>query len=200
MRRFLIQGVLPLLFMCIPVLAAGLVFLAIPTDATTFFIDQLMGNRVGSHVAYMDWLILSLGSALFVLQMMLCWRAFRWRRTGFDSGADRWINHLSQAAEWFPMLGGHEGSGVVEEVGPEVNTLKPGDHVAISFFPACGNCRWCSTGHTYLCNVGADIRPVSQFLATVLRSVNYLVEKTRPCFGANGMNCRALGAAIARRP
>ncbi|MCV7354180.1 NDMA-dependent alcohol dehydrogenase [Mycolicibacterium fluoranthenivorans] len=59
--------------------------------------------------------------------------------------------------EWFPMLGGHEGSGIVEEVGPGVTTLKPGDHVAISFFPACGNCRWCVTGHTYLCDVGADI-------------------------------------------
>lgn len=59
--------------------------------------------------------------------------------------------------EWFPMLGGHEGSGVVESVGPEVKTLKPGDHVAISFLPACGNCRWCVTGRTYLCDVGADI-------------------------------------------
>jgi S-(hydroxymethyl)glutathione dehydrogenase/alcohol dehydrogenase len=59
--------------------------------------------------------------------------------------------------EWFPMLGGHEGSGVVEQVGPEVKTLEPGDHVAISFFPACGNCRWCVTGHTYLCDVGANI-------------------------------------------
>ncbi|WP_137147731.1 NDMA-dependent alcohol dehydrogenase [Mycolicibacterium sp. CR10] len=59
--------------------------------------------------------------------------------------------------EWFPMLGGHEGSGVVEEVGPGVTSLKPGDHVAISFFPACGSCRWCATGHTYLCDVGADI-------------------------------------------
>ncbi|WP_066810827.1 NDMA-dependent alcohol dehydrogenase [Mycobacterium lehmannii] len=59
--------------------------------------------------------------------------------------------------EWFPMLGGHEGAGVVEDVGPEVRTLKPGDHVAVSFFPACGSCRWCVTGHTYLCDVGADI-------------------------------------------
>src|SRR5689334_6028340 len=59
--------------------------------------------------------------------------------------------------EWFPMLGGHEGSGVVEEVGPGVTALKPGDHVAISFFPACGSCRFCVTGHTYLCDVGADI-------------------------------------------
>lgn len=59
--------------------------------------------------------------------------------------------------EWFPMLGGHEGSGVVEEVGPGVTALEPGDHVAISFFPSCGSCRFCVTGHTYLCNVGADI-------------------------------------------
>ncbi|ASW99996.1 NDMA-dependent alcohol dehydrogenase [Mycobacterium intracellulare] len=59
--------------------------------------------------------------------------------------------------EWFPMLGGHEGSGVVEAVGPGVKTLKHGDHVAISFLPACGNCRWCASGYTYLCDVGADI-------------------------------------------
>ncbi|BBY74300.1 alcohol dehydrogenase [Mycolicibacterium parafortuitum] len=59
--------------------------------------------------------------------------------------------------EWFPMLGGHEGAGIVEEVGAEVHTLKPGDHVAVSFLPACGNCRWCATGHTYLCDVGADL-------------------------------------------
>ena len=59
--------------------------------------------------------------------------------------------------DWFPMLGGHEGSGVVEDVGPGVKTLKPGDHVAISFLPACGNCRWCASGYTYLCDVGADI-------------------------------------------
>jgi len=59
--------------------------------------------------------------------------------------------------EWFPMLGGHEGSGVVTEVGSGVTTLKPGDHVAISFFPACGSCRFCVTGQTFLCDVGADI-------------------------------------------
>jgi S-(hydroxymethyl)glutathione dehydrogenase/alcohol dehydrogenase len=59
--------------------------------------------------------------------------------------------------EWFPMLGGHEGSGIVEDVGPGVTALRSGDHVAVSFFPSCGNCRWCATGQTYLCDVGADI-------------------------------------------
>ncbi len=35
--------------------------------------------------------------------------------------------------EYFPFLGGHEGAGVVEEVGPGVRSVQPGDHVAISF-------------------------------------------------------------------
>ena len=59
--------------------------------------------------------------------------------------------------EWFPLLGGHEGAGIVEEVGPGVTSLAPGDHVAVLFFPACGSCRFCVTGHTYLCDVGAHI-------------------------------------------
>ena len=41
------------------------------------------------------------------------------------------------------------------EVGPGVKTLKPGDHVAISFFPSCGNCRWCVTGSHATCAMSA---------------------------------------------
>lgn len=57
--------------------------------------------------------------------------------------------------EYFPFLGGHEGAGVVEEVGPGVRSVRPGDHVAMSFMPACGSCRWCVSGMTYLCDNGA---------------------------------------------
>lgn len=57
----------------------------------------------------------------------------------------------------FPMVGGHEGAGIVEEVGPGVTRLKPGDHVVCSFLPACGHCRWCSTGQQNLCDLGATI-------------------------------------------
>jgi NDMA-dependent alcohol dehydrogenase len=55
----------------------------------------------------------------------------------------------------FPMVGGHEGAGVVVEVGPGVTRLQPGDHVAASFIPACGRCRWCVTGRSALCDLGA---------------------------------------------
>ncbi len=54
----------------------------------------------------------------------------------------------------FPLIGGHEGAGVVVEVGPGVTSLQPGDHVSASFIPACGRCRYCVTGRQNLCNSG----------------------------------------------
>ncbi len=57
----------------------------------------------------------------------------------------------------FPFIGGHEGSGIVEQVGAGVTTVAPGDHVAMSFVPSCGRCKWCSTGRQYLCDLGAKL-------------------------------------------
>jgi alcohol dehydrogenase (nicotinoprotein) len=57
----------------------------------------------------------------------------------------------------FPIVGGHEGAGVIEKVGPGVERVVPGDHVVCSFIPSCGRCRWCSTGHQNLCDWGALI-------------------------------------------
>jgi len=54
-----------------------------------------------------------------------------------------------------PIIGGHEGSGVVQEVGEGVSWLKPGDHVVFGFIPSCGRCPSCSTGHQNLCDLGA---------------------------------------------
>src|SRR5271170_1376556 len=54
----------------------------------------------------------------------------------------------------FPSILGHEGAGVVLEVGPGVTSVAPGDHVAASFFPACGRCRYCITGQSNLCDMG----------------------------------------------
>jgi alcohol dehydrogenase (nicotinoprotein) len=55
----------------------------------------------------------------------------------------------------YPIVGGHEGSGIVEEVGPGVTRLKPGDHIVCSFLPVCGHCRFCARGQTNLCDLGA---------------------------------------------
>jgi NDMA-dependent alcohol dehydrogenase len=56
-----------------------------------------------------------------------------------------------------PMVLGHEGAGVVEEVGPGVTRVKAGDNVVCSFIPNCGTCRYCSTGRQSICDMGATI-------------------------------------------
>jgi len=54
-----------------------------------------------------------------------------------------------------PIVGGHEGAGVVEAVGEGVSWLAAGDHVVFGFIPSCGRCPSCSTGHQNLCDLGA---------------------------------------------
>jgi S-(hydroxymethyl)glutathione dehydrogenase/alcohol dehydrogenase len=57
-----------------------------------------------------------------------------------------------------PIVLGDEGAGVVEEVGPGVRDLKPGDHVILSWAPACGRCHYCATGRSQLCERAAPTR------------------------------------------
>ncbi|GAS92267.1 NDMA-dependent alcohol dehydrogenase [Mycolicibacterium brisbanense] len=57
----------------------------------------------------------------------------------------------------FPVLGGHEGAGIVTEVGPGVEGIEPGDHVVLSFIPSCGQCPSCQAGLRNLCDLGAGL-------------------------------------------
>lgn len=59
--------------------------------------------------------------------------------------------------EALPAIGGHEGAGVVEKVGTNVTSVSEGDHVVLSWIPACGRCPSCSTGHQNLCDEGAGV-------------------------------------------
>src|SRR3954451_2540556 len=56
-----------------------------------------------------------------------------------------------------PMVLGHEGAGIIEEVGPGVTRVKVGDHVVCSFIPNCGTCRYCASGQQSICDMGATI-------------------------------------------
>jgi S-(hydroxymethyl)glutathione dehydrogenase / alcohol dehydrogenase len=57
----------------------------------------------------------------------------------------------------FPILGGHEGAGVIVEVGPDTEGLEVGDHVVMSFIPSCGSCPACQTGLRNLCDLGMGL-------------------------------------------
>src|SRR5919108_3340120 len=50
-----------------------------------------------------------------------------------------------------PIVLGDEGAGVVDAVGPGVQTLNPGDHVILSWAPTCGRCHYCVIGRPNLC-------------------------------------------------
>lgn len=57
-----------------------------------------------------------------------------------------------------PAILGHEGSGVVAEVGPGVKDVQPGDHVIPLWRLSCGECEWCTGGRPALCSAGIEIR------------------------------------------
>ena len=58
----------------------------------------------------------------------------------------------------YPIVLGHEGAGIVEEVGQHVTTLKPGDHVVLIYIPQCGKCFYCTTGKPNLCETTSHTR------------------------------------------
>jgi S-(hydroxymethyl)glutathione dehydrogenase/alcohol dehydrogenase len=98
----------------------------------------------------------------------------------------------------YPAVAGHEGAGVVEQVGPEVHDFEVGDHVVMACMPACGRCAYCSRGMQNLCDlsqfmlVGSrgdepptyrmhlDGEPVAQFGGLGLFS-EYTTVHTRSC-------------------
>jgi S-(hydroxymethyl)glutathione dehydrogenase/alcohol dehydrogenase len=63
-----------------------------------------------------------------------------------------------------PAILGHEGSGIVAEVGPGVTTLKPGDHVIPMWRLSCGTCEHCSNARPALCAAGSQIRMTGRLL------------------------------------
>jgi S-(hydroxymethyl)glutathione dehydrogenase/alcohol dehydrogenase len=67
-----------------------------------------------------------------------------------------------------PLVMGHEGSGVVTELGEGVTTLAVGDHVVLSLVPPCGECRYCRAGHEARC----------QKVATVVAPLGVLFDGT----------------------
>jgi S-(hydroxymethyl)glutathione dehydrogenase / alcohol dehydrogenase len=70
-----------------------------------------------------------------------------------------------------PIVPGHEGCGIVEETGPEVRRVRPGDRVLASVTPACGSCWWCVSGMSNHCELNPAVKAALRFeLGTVQRA------------------------------
>jgi S-(hydroxymethyl)glutathione dehydrogenase/alcohol dehydrogenase len=69
----------------------------------------------------------------------------------------------TMAVDMMPMCGGHEGAGVVVQVGPNTPNWSEGDHVVLSCLPSCGQCRQCQTGHGNLCDLSAHLMSGARF-------------------------------------
>ncbi len=68
-----------------------------------------------------------------------------------------------------PMAIGHEAAGIVEELGPGVEDLAPGDHVVMVFVPSCGHCLPCRDGRPALCEPGAAANTAGTLLSGARR-------------------------------
>ena len=71
------------------------------------------------------------------------------------------INGLSALP--LPIVPGHEGCGVVEEIGSEVRRVRVGDRVLASVTPACGNCWWCLNGMSNHCELNPVVKAALRF-------------------------------------
>jgi len=85
--------------------------------------------------------------------------------------------HVIETDGWgmdFPILLGHEGAGVVEEIGPNVTSVAPGDRVVVAWRAPCGRCRSCQRGDPRRCSSALRAKPRAhradgQLLSAVLR-------------------------------
>jgi S-(hydroxymethyl)glutathione dehydrogenase / alcohol dehydrogenase len=63
-----------------------------------------------------------------------------------------------------PVVLGHEGAGVVQEIGPGVTSVSRGDHVVMLWRTSCGHCEYCNRGRPVLCSVGRRIRATGMLM------------------------------------
>jgi alcohol dehydrogenase len=93
-----------------------------------------------------------------------------------------------------PTIPGHEGAGVVAEVGRGIQDLKPGDHVVFIFVPSCGRCRNCARGKPNVCQVWPAMRARGELLTGGRR----LSRNGAFIAHYSGISCFAEYAVVAR--
>lgn len=93
-----------------------------------------------------------------------------------------------------PMVLGHEASGVVRELGPEVRALEIGDHVVFSFVPNCGRCAQCAIGRPALCENGATANRLGTLLSGARHFTNASGQGLHHHLGVSGFSSLTVAA------
>lgn len=86
-----------------------------------------------------------------------------------------------------PVVPGHEGAGVVVAVGPGVNRVMPGDHVALNWAPSCGSCFYCLHDRPSLCET--YISPI--WAGTMIDGTTRLSRRGEPVYHFSALACFA---------
>lgn len=92
-----------------------------------------------------------------------------------------------------PVVGGHEGAGIVLEVGAGVTHLKPGDHVVMSGAPGCGQCHCCAQDRPNLCDSVGESRAAG----TLPTGFSRLSKNGQPLWHYSGISSFAQYAVMA---
>lgn len=87
----------------------------------------------------------------------------------------------------FPLVAGHEGCGVVEQVGEGVTSVRPGDFVALNWAPSCGRCFHCRLGRPALCST--YVEPI--WAGTMIDGTTRLSRNGSPVFHYSALACFA---------
>lgn len=91
-----------------------------------------------------------------------------------------------------PVVPGHEGAGIVVRTGTGVNRVRPGDHVALSWAPSCGNCFYCLHEKTSLCET--YLKPL--WAGTMLDGQTRLSKGGQPIYHFSALACFAEYAVV----
>jgi alcohol dehydrogenase len=95
-----------------------------------------------------------------------------------------------------PIVIGHEGAGIVREVGEGVSDLAPGDHVVTVFVTSCGHCRWCVRGRPNICPSGFAARGAGTLVSGAKRIRRLNGERVNH---GSGLSLFAQYAVVSRR-
>ncbi len=102
--------------------------------------------------------------------------------------------HLATGATTHPLpvVVGHEGAGIVEEIGEGVATLNVGDHVALNWAPNCGRCYYCMNGRPSLCST--FVEPI--WGGTMMDGTTRLSKSGKKYFHFSALACFADRAVV----